>query len=105
MIKRKESCASALDTMIGCLGNTGMILCQICHFLSRHRELHKRAMNRRSIKLNNKCIKDLELMLYFLGKVNKDIDLNMVVYRKPTHIYRSDSCPAGMGGYSHEGFC
>ena len=30
--------------------------------------------------------------------------MNMVVYRKPTHVYRSDSCPMGLGGYSHEGW-
>ena len=30
--------------------------------------------------------------------------MNIIAYRKPTHIYRSDSCPWGLGGYSHEGF-
>ena len=64
----------------------------------------ERVKNRRTIKINGRCIKDLELMLYFLEKANKGIDLNMLAYRKPTHIYRSDSCPAGMGGYSHKGF-
>ena len=103
-MKRKETCASDLDTLIGRLGNMGTILCQIYHFLSRLRELHRKAMNRRTVKVNDKCIKDLELMLYFLEKANKGIDLNMLAYRKPTHIYRSDSCPAGLGGYSHEGF-
>jgi hypothetical protein len=104
MMKRKETCASDLDTLIGRLGNMGTIMCQIYHFLSRLRELHRKAMNRRTVKVNDKCIKDLELMLYFLEKANKGIDLNMLAYRKPAHIYRSDSCPAGLGGYSHEGF-
>ena len=30
--------------------------------------------------------------------------MNQIAYRRPTHVYRSDSCPAGMGGYSAEGF-
>jgi hypothetical protein len=30
--------------------------------------------------------------------------MNQIAYRKPTHVYISDDCPAGMGGYSHEGF-
>jgi hypothetical protein len=30
--------------------------------------------------------------------------MNQIAHRKPTHVYRSDSCPAGLGGYSHEGF-
>ncbi len=30
--------------------------------------------------------------------------MNEIAYRKPMHVYRSDSCPASMGGCSHEGF-
>ncbi len=30
--------------------------------------------------------------------------MNQIAFRKPTHVYWSDSCPAGIGGYSHEGF-
>jgi hypothetical protein len=30
--------------------------------------------------------------------------MNSIAYRHPTNIYRSDSCPAGLGGYSDEGF-
>jgi len=30
--------------------------------------------------------------------------MNLLVFRKPTHVYRSDSCPHGLGGYSHMGF-
>jgi hypothetical protein len=34
----------------------------------------------------------------------KGINLNSIAYRKPTHIYRSDFCPAGLGGYNNQGF-
>ena len=47
---------------------------------------------------------DLKLMLYFLKKAKNGVDMNMIVYRKPTHAYRSDSYPLGLGGYSHEGW-
>ena len=30
--------------------------------------------------------------------------MNLLVYRKPTKVYRSDSCPAGLGGYSSDGY-
>ncbi len=30
--------------------------------------------------------------------------MNSIVFRKPTHIYCSDSCPHGSGGYSHKGW-
>ena len=32
------------------------------------------------------------------------ISLNIIVYRHLTHVYRSDSCPAGLGGYGDSGF-
>ena len=30
--------------------------------------------------------------------------MNMIVYRRPTRVYQSDSCPAGLGGYSDQGY-
>ena len=30
--------------------------------------------------------------------------MNMVAYLKPSHVYRSDSCPFGLGGYSAKGW-
>jgi hypothetical protein len=30
--------------------------------------------------------------------------MNIIAYCRPTHAYQSDSCPAGLGGYSNEGF-
>jgi len=104
MIEKGWTCASDLDTLIGRLGNIGVIMCQIFHFLSRLRTLHARAKNRRKIVINESCMSDLKLMLYFLKKANEGIDMNMLAYRKPTHIYRLDACPAGLGGYSHEGY-
>jgi hypothetical protein len=43
-------------------------------------------------------------MIFFLQKANSGVNMNHIAYRKPTHVYRSDSCPAGIGGYSNEGF-
>ncbi len=30
--------------------------------------------------------------------------MNLIAFRQPTHIYQSNSCPYGLGGYSHKGF-
>lgn len=81
-----------------------MIIPSVHHFMSRLRELHNRSKNRRSIKISETCLEDLNLMLLFLKQANNGISLNQIVYRKPTHVYRSDSCPAGLGGYSHQGW-
>ena len=43
-------------------------------------------------------------MLRFLDIAKKGINMNLIAFRKPAHVYRSDSCPFGLGGYSDEGF-
>ena len=58
----------------------------------------------RSIKINEICAKDLELMQSILDKAKKGIDMNLLAFRSPDRIYYSDSCPAGLGGYSDQGF-
>ena len=77
---------------------------QIHHFMSRLRDLLRRVCNRRSIKLSGPTRKDLELMLFFLETARDGIDMNLLVFRKPVKVYRSDACPAGMGGYSSDGY-
>jgi hypothetical protein len=39
-----------------------------------------------------------------LDKAKKGIDMNLLAFRSPDRIYYSDSCPAGLGGYSDEGY-
>jgi hypothetical protein len=43
-------------------------------------------------------------MLDFLKIANAGISLNSIAFQQPTHIYWSNSCPAGLGSYSHKGF-
>ena len=43
-------------------------------------------------------------MLQFLDISKKGINMNLIAFRKPTHVYRLDSCPYGLRGYSDEGF-
>jgi hypothetical protein len=74
------------------------------HFLSHLRELQQLATRRRKIRLSNDCRKDLLLVLRFLGIARQGINMNLVAFRCPTHVYRSNSCPFGLGGYSDEGF-
>ena len=93
-----------LETIIGRMVHVGIIISQIHHFMSRLRDLLWRSHDRRSIKLTDLTRKNLDLMLFFLVKAKDGIDMNLLVFRKPTKVYRSDSCPAGMGGYSGDGF-
>jgi hypothetical protein len=76
----------------------------IHHFLSRIRDLQIRAKTRRKIKIDLRCLNNLRLMIFFLDKAHRGIDMNIVSYLLPTSCYRSDSCPHGLGGDSHKGW-
>jgi hypothetical protein len=43
-------------------------------------------------------------MINIIKIAHNGISMNIIVYPCPKHIYRSDSCPAGLGGYSNSGF-
>jgi hypothetical protein len=104
MISVKVSMAKEIETNIGCLVHLGLAIPFVHHFMSRLRDLHTTAKRRRSVKINYECLKDLEMFLGFLKIANDGISLNSIAFRRPTHIYRSDSCPAGLGGYSDRGW-
>ena len=104
IIEEETVSAKELEKNIGRLVHLSLVLPFVHHFLSRLRELHRRANNRRKIKVTEIYKVDLELMLFFLKKAHQGVDMNLIAYRKPTHVFRSDSCPRGLGGYSHEGW-
>ena len=77
--------------------------------LSRH-YLDNRRLKLKSLKennphrlqpLSNNEIKDFILWQKILVKANKGTLLNGLVLRKPTRIGFSDSCPLGLGGFTH----
>ena len=43
-------------------------------------------------------------MLKLLKKAKGRIDMNLLGFCSPDRIYYSDSCPAGLGNYSNQGF-
>ncbi len=104
VIQRGTTMTKEVKSIIGRLGHLGMAIPFVHHFLSRLRDLQKRAKSRRSIKINDKCRKDLELIIQIIKIAHDGISMNTIVYRKLTHIYHSDSCLAGLGGYSNSGF-
>ena len=63
----------------------------------------RKSANRRRINLKTNVIEDLKLMLFSLEEAHIGVNMNPLIYRKK-EVYRSDSCPAGLGGYSSNGF-
>lgn len=81
-----------------------VIVPSLHHFLSRIRDLQIRAKARRKIKIDLRCLDNLRLMIFFLDKAHRGINMNIVFYLLPSSCYRSDSCPNGLGGSSHKGW-
>ena len=90
--------------MIGRLVHLEIFIPSIHHFMSKLRELLRKSENRRRINLNTNVPEDLKLMLFFLEEAHIGVDMNLLVYRKPTKVYRSYAFPAGLGGYRSDGF-
>lgn len=103
MISCKRSSFKELESTIGRLGHVTTIIPYMKHFMSRIRLAMERATNRRSIQLNHDIIEDLQLHLKFLLKANEGISMNLLTVRKITRAYRTDACPAGIGGFSNKG--
>ena len=104
MIERGWTSKAELESNMGRWTHLGNVVPHIFHFLSRLRLLLRRLQNRRQLRINEECIADLKFLLSVLEKCRDGIDMNSIAYRRPTHVYRSDSCPGGLGGYSDEGF-
>ncbi len=106
MINSKKMTAKMLETTIRRLTHVSMIIPPVHHVLSCLRKLHFRVKNNNQCLTNilQICIDDLKLMKKILKWGNDGISMNQIAYCKPTHVYRLDSCPGGLGGYSHKGF-
>jgi hypothetical protein len=81
MIKDGTTTAKTLKTNIGRLIHLGMAIPFVHHFMSHLRDLHSTAKHRRSVKINGKYLKDLQLMLGFKKMTNNGISLNSITFR------------------------
>ena len=87
LLDNRITTAKALESTIGRLGHLALAVPGVHHFLSRLRELQRMATHRRSIQINEHCQADLRLMLQFLDIAKKGINMNLIAFRTPTHIY------------------
>ncbi len=76
----------------------------VYHFLSRLKDLQVGAKKKRALHISEECMKDLNLMINMIRVAHEGVSMDSIVYQRPTHVYRSDSCLAGLGGYSDSGF-
>jgi hypothetical protein len=95
----------ALEQLIGRLEHVCLILHPGRHFLGSLRGLLLSfgAQRYGTRKLSTETIKDLKLWKNLLKRAVAGVSLNLLVFRNPTHAYRSDACECGLGGYSSTG--
>ena len=103
IIRTKQSSFKELDTLVGRCNHAAYVIPTARHFLSRIRALKTASRYRRITSIPRHVISDLQLWLDFLKSAQNGISMNLLSYRVPTHVYRSDACEHGLGGYSASG--
>lgn len=98
--KRRWVTHKQLESLIGRLTNAASVLNQGHHFLSRLRGALKRANQFGGTHLSLEEALDGELWISFLNRLQKGIDMNLLVFRLPDTIHRGDACTYQMGGFS-----
>lgn len=89
----------SLDTLVGRLNHVCYVIPQARHFMSRLRWVLLQSRKGRAIELRQQVLADLRLWLRFLLMAHEGISLNLVAFRVPTHVFRSDAAEHGMGGF------
>jgi len=103
LLGTKQATHPQLDKLVGRLNHVGYIIPTARHFLSRIRKLKTKAKFKRQVSIPSLVLADFELWLTFLSSANKGISMNLLTYRQPSHLFRSDACEHGLGGYSADG--
>jgi hypothetical protein len=88
-----------LESLVGRLNHVCFVIPQARHFMSRLRWLLVRARRGRRIILRPQVLSDLRLWLTFLRVAFEGLSLNLLSFRLPTYVLRSDAAEHGMGGF------
>ena len=101
-----------LESIIGKLQHASYVIPLASHFLSSFRrrvsKMRKKLGNSfwarfTYFHLSKEELADLTLWKELLHQAHKGISLNGLTLRRPTQLGFSDSCPYGLGGFTHFG--
>ncbi len=92
-----------LEKILCRLVHLGLMIPTIHHFLS----IDLRATNKNKKKEEDKSEcetkNDLKSILTILERALKGVNMNQIAFHLQSHVYRSDFCSMGLGGYRHKG--
>ena len=106
IISTGKASVQSLEQLIGRLNHTATVLPLARYYLVRLRNTVYYFQSKSDNKtadhnLRKSVLEDLRLFSdCFLPKVSSGVNMNIITFRRPTHIFWSDACPQGMGGYS-----
>jgi len=91
----------ALECLLGRLNHVACIMSPMRHFMGRlYAAMFRAKAGNNWTVLHPRELQDLALHAECLEYASRGFSLNNVTYRQPTHIFRSDACEFGMGGYN-----
>ena len=101
---RKRANGKDLQSLLGRLEQVATIIPMFGHFLNniRNTEIQATATGK-SQMLNKRTREDLKLAEEFLQRADRGINLNLISFRVPTHIYINDASEHGIGGFATHG--
>ena len=104
-LKKGSISKTDLESLIGRLVHVSYVIPLSRNFLSRLRDKLKliEISSRKVLQFNREEKADLELWDKLLLQARNGISLNGLTLRNPTRLGFSDSCPRGLGGYTHGG--
>ena len=106
VMKSSSITREVLESMIGRLTHASYVVPLSRHFLQRFRQRLNVVRDRAPahiIRLSDEELSDVKLWMHLLQQARQGISLNGIVFRHPTRLTLSDSCPLGLGGFTSEG--
>ena len=109
ILQYKNGSIEEIECLIGRLNHAASVLPLARYYLNRIRHtIPQPTMNKPRCQtkshrkwLTKSTLEDLQLFHdTILPKIHRGININLLTYRRPTHILFSDACPQGLGGYS-----
>jgi hypothetical protein len=105
-LRGRTSCLrTTIETLVGRLNHTSMVMPDSRQFLSRIQAATMGPQEKRlhTVRINHQVHADMLLWEEFLATAHRGISMNLLVTRRPDRIGWSDACPLGIGGYIMSG--
>jgi len=101
MLVAGKSSYKLLETLLGRLNRVACTSTPMRHFMGRlYKALYQAKAHLGWTKFWQTELEDLSSHKRFLLHANRGVSLNIIAFRKPTLIFRSDACKFGLGGYN-----